>query len=70
MKDICKELGVPFIGELRLSDGLLSQLDSGMLDEWLAQDEQGKQLMIGACKAFHSETWTAAKSRDQDPALV
>ncbi len=52
VKDICKELGVPFIGELRLSEGLLSQLDSGMLDEWLAQDEQGKPLMIVPARHF------------------
>ena len=62
VKDICKELGVPFIGELRLSEGLLSQLDSGMLDEWLAQDEQGKRpLIIVPASDFIQETLTAAK---------
>ncbi|BBH24644.1 hypothetical protein Back11_59890 [Paenibacillus baekrokdamisoli] len=50
VKEICKELGVPFIGEWRLSEDLLSQLDSGMLDEWLVQNEQGKRLMAEPAK--------------------
>jgi hypothetical protein len=45
MKDVHKELGLKAIGEMRLSEPLLSQLDSGRLDEWLKNDEQGKRLM-------------------------
>ncbi|UVI31310.1 hypothetical protein [Paenibacillus spongiae] len=44
-KDICKEMDVTLMGELRLSEKLLPQLDSGTIDEWLAYDEQGKQAM-------------------------
>ncbi|MFC5649640.1 hypothetical protein ACFPYJ_11010 [Paenibacillus solisilvae] len=52
VKDICKELGIPFIGQLRLSEELLSQLDSGMLDDWLTQGEQGKQVMTEPARHF------------------
>ncbi|SFT16820.1 hypothetical protein [Paenibacillus sp. BC26] len=45
VKEICKELGVTFLGELALSEPLLSQLDSGTLDEWLLNDERGKAVM-------------------------
>ncbi|MCQ6562605.1 hypothetical protein [Paenibacillus mendelii] len=45
MKDICKEMDVTLMGELRLSETLLSQLDSGTIDEWLAYDEQGMNAM-------------------------
>lgn len=50
VKDICNELNVPFIGELKLSDSALSQLDSGALDEWLAESEQGRQLMAAPAR--------------------
>jgi hypothetical protein len=45
VKDICNELGVPLIGELKLTEPMLSQLDTGSLDEWLTLDEQGKEAM-------------------------
>lgn len=45
VKDICRELGIPFIGEMSLSEPMLSQLDSGTLDEWLTENDQGKGLM-------------------------
>ncbi|MBW7476424.1 hypothetical protein K0T92_16955 [Paenibacillus oenotherae] len=45
VKDICREIGIPFIGEMRLSEPMLSQLDSGTLDEWLTENEQGKTAM-------------------------
>ncbi|WP_189000847.1 hypothetical protein [Paenibacillus nasutitermitis] len=45
VKEICNELGVPLLGELKLSEPMLSQLDSGTLDQWLVSDEQGKQAM-------------------------
>lgn len=45
VKDICRELGIPLIGEMKLSEPLLSQLDSGTLEEWLARNEEGKAMM-------------------------
>ncbi|RAP73836.1 hypothetical protein [Paenibacillus montanisoli] len=45
VKDICKELGVSFLGEIALSEQLLSQLDRGTLDEWLLNDERGRAVM-------------------------
>ncbi|MFD0715959.1 hypothetical protein [Paenibacillus sp. GCM10027626] len=45
VKDICKELEVSYMGELKLTDTLMKQLDSGALEDWLADDEHGKQAM-------------------------
>ncbi|WP_308636155.1 hypothetical protein [Paenibacillus silvisoli] len=45
VKDICKELGVTFLGEVALTEPLLSQLDSGTLEEWLMTDERGRSMM-------------------------
>jgi len=45
VKEICKEMGVSALGELKLAEPLMKQLDSGTLNEWLSSDEQGKQMM-------------------------
>jgi len=45
VKDIKKETGLPIIGELRMTDSIVSQLDSGRLHDWLATDVHGKQAM-------------------------
>jgi hypothetical protein len=45
VKDICKEMGLTRIGELRLTESLFSQLDSGRIEEWLRSDEQGRKAM-------------------------
>jgi hypothetical protein len=45
MKDVRKELGLQSIGELRLSEELLSHLDNGRLEEWLQGNESGKRAM-------------------------
>ncbi|RXZ79826.1 hypothetical protein EBB07_21585 [Paenibacillaceae bacterium] len=45
MRDIRKETGLPVIGNLHLTESVLSHLDSGRLGEWLERDERGKQAM-------------------------
>ncbi|AZN43958.1 hypothetical protein EJC50_28640 [Paenibacillus albus] len=45
VKDICKEMGVSLLGEMALSQPLLTQLDRGTLDEWMMQSESGKEAM-------------------------
>ncbi|XEC94140.1 hypothetical protein AB6A23_22930 [Paenibacillus tarimensis] len=45
MRDIRKETGLTLIGDLKLTEGLLSQLDSGRMQEWLHSDPQGKKAM-------------------------
>jgi len=45
MKEICKEMGTVRMGELRLTDSLFSQLDSGRYADWLKEDTAGKKLM-------------------------
>lgn len=50
VKEICNELGVPLFGELKLSGPMLSQLDSGTLDQWLISYEQGKLAMAQPAK--------------------
>ncbi|MBB3112154.1 pilus assembly protein CpaE [Paenibacillus phyllosphaerae] len=51
-KDICKEMGVPYMGEIKLTESMLSQLDSGTIDEWLAHDEEGQQAMSETARAI------------------
>jgi hypothetical protein len=45
VKDICKELGVPFIGDLKLTESMLSQLDGGTMEEYFLRSEQGRRAM-------------------------
>ena len=45
VKDIRKETGLRVVEELKVSDSLLSQLDSGRLDNWVASEQQGRQAM-------------------------
>ncbi|SEO67726.1 hypothetical protein [Paenibacillus sp. OV219] len=45
VKDICKEMGVSLLGEMALPQPMLTQLDRGTLDEWMMQNEQGKESM-------------------------
>ncbi|REE85375.1 hypothetical protein A8990_112104 [Paenibacillus taihuensis] len=45
VKEICKEMGVALLGEMALSQPMLSQLDRGTLDEWMMRSEQGKEAM-------------------------
>lgn len=45
VKDIRKETGLRVVEELKVTDSLLSQLDSGRLDNWIAEEQQGKQAM-------------------------
>jgi len=47
MKDVQKEIGLASIGELRVTEPMLIGLDSGKLQEWLREDEAGKQAMRG-----------------------
>ncbi|MFB9328784.1 hypothetical protein ACFFSY_22845 [Paenibacillus aurantiacus] len=44
-KDICKEMGVSLMGELKANPSLMGALDSGKIDEWLAHDEEGRLAM-------------------------
>jgi hypothetical protein len=48
MKDVQKEIGLASIGELRVTEPMLIGLDNGSLQEWLREDEQGRQAMRGA----------------------
>lgn len=41
MKEVCKEMGTTKLGELRLSDSLFTQLDSGRYEQWLREDPIG-----------------------------
>ncbi|QHW33108.1 hypothetical protein GZH47_21405 [Paenibacillus rhizovicinus] len=52
VRDICNELGVPLLGEHALTEPMLAQLDSGTLEEWLAENEQGKKVMQEPAKAI------------------
>lgn len=52
VRDICNELGVPLLGEHALTEPMLAQLDSGTLEEWLADNERGKKAMLGPAKAI------------------
>ncbi|WP_258171008.1 hypothetical protein [Paenibacillus sp. R14(2021)] len=52
VKDIGKELGVTMLGELTLTDSMLTQLDSGTLEEWLTENDRGKRMMQGPAKAI------------------
>jgi len=52
MKDVRKELELPAIGELKLTEPLLSGLDSGRLEEWLRDNEQGKRAMKPAAEGI------------------
>ncbi|MFF2483273.1 hypothetical protein [Paenibacillus sp. NPDC058071] len=45
MKEICKEMGTGKLAELRLSDSLFTQLDSGTYGEWLKDNPAGQQAM-------------------------
>ncbi|WP_274649125.1 hypothetical protein [Paenibacillus humicola] len=45
VKEIGKELGMPLIGELKLSESMLSQLDGGTLGEYFVRSEQGRRVM-------------------------
>lgn len=40
MKEIRKETGCPSFAELKLTESVHLQLDSGRLDEWLASQEK------------------------------
>lgn len=48
MKDVQKEIGLASIGELRVTEPLLIGLDSGKLQEWLREDEEGRRAMRAA----------------------
>ncbi|MBM7565253.1 hypothetical protein [Paenibacillus sacheonensis] len=52
VKDICKELGVPLLGEHALSEQMLASLDSGTLEEWLADNERGRRAMLEPAKTI------------------
>ncbi|GBF77109.1 hypothetical protein PA598K_05633 [Paenibacillus sp. 598K] len=45
VKDIRRETGLTVVEELKVTESLLSQLDSGRLDNWVAAEQQGKQAM-------------------------
>ncbi|GGG09166.1 hypothetical protein [Paenibacillus abyssi] len=45
LRDIRKEIGLPIIGDLRMTEAMLTQLDSGRLEEWLKEDQHGKLAM-------------------------
>ncbi|MUT68638.1 hypothetical protein [Paenibacillus sp. NEAU-GSW1] len=52
MKEVCKELGTAKLGELRLSDTLFAQLDSGKYSQWLKEDSAGKKAMLEPAKSL------------------
>lgn len=54
MKDVQKETGLSPLGELRLTEPMLTLLDSGRLDEWLAGDEGGKRAMAAEAERLMS----------------
>jgi Flp pilus assembly CpaE family ATPase len=50
VRDVCHEMELPLLDEVKLSDKLFSALDSGTLDEWLTFDEQGKETLTDLLK--------------------
>ncbi|MBD2847785.1 hypothetical protein IDH44_21540 [Paenibacillus sp. IB182496] len=44
-RDVARETGLELAGELQLTQGLLAQLDSGGLAEWVREDKHGRRAM-------------------------
>ncbi|MFS0723753.1 hypothetical protein [Paenibacillus sp. 1P07SE] len=62
VKDIRKETGLNVVEEMKISESLLSQLDSGRLDTWIASDQQGKQTMRRTAEHLMAKHVIAGKS--------